>query len=60
MLGAWGCGVFQNDPAEVAEAFRALLAGRFAGVFERVVFGILDRDPAPKEAFQRTFAEFGA
>ncbi|WP_371645616.1 TIGR02452 family protein [Streptomyces sp. NBC_00597] len=60
VLGAWGCGVFQNDPAEVAEAFRALLAGRFAGVFERVVFGILDRDPAPKEAFQRTFAEFGA
>ncbi|MEV0411733.1 TIGR02452 family protein [Streptomyces sp. NPDC050448] len=60
VLGAWGCGVFQNDPAEVAEAFRALLAGRFAGVFERVVFGVLDRNPGPREAFERAFAGFGA
>ncbi|MET9883193.1 TIGR02452 family protein [Streptomyces sp. NPDC006430] len=60
VLGAWGCGVFQNDPAEVAEAFRGLLAGRFAGVFERVVFGVLDRDPGPREAFERAFAGFGA
>ncbi|MFG2875501.1 TIGR02452 family protein [Streptomyces sp. NPDC048337] len=55
VLGAWGCGVFMNDPAEVAEAFRALLAGRFAGVFERVVFGILDRDPRTREPFDRAF-----
>ncbi|MFI1281069.1 TIGR02452 family protein [Streptomyces sp. NPDC020858] len=59
VLGAWGCGVFQNDPAEVAEAFRGLLAGRFAGVFERVVFGVLDRKPESREAFERAFAGFG-
>ncbi|MGW7332305.1 TIGR02452 family protein [Streptomyces sp. NPDC054840] len=55
VLGAWGCGVFQNDPAQVAEAFRSLLADRFDGVFERVVFGILDRDPTTREAFDRAF-----
>ncbi|MFD8020372.1 TIGR02452 family protein [Streptomyces lavendulae] len=55
VLGAWGCGVFRNDPAQVAEAFRGLLTGRFAGVFEEVVFGILDRSPAPREAFERAF-----
>ncbi|WLQ39050.1 TIGR02452 family protein [Streptomyces laculatispora] len=46
VLGAWGCGVFQNDPAEVAGVFRTLLTdgGRFAGHFEQVVLGILDRD----------------
>ncbi|MFB7181460.1 TIGR02452 family protein [Streptomyces sp. NPDC056257] len=60
VLGAWGCGVFQNDPAQVAEAFRGLLAGRFAGVFERVVFGVLDRKPETREAFERAFADFGA
>ncbi|AXE24188.1 TIGR02452 family protein [Streptomyces globosus] len=59
VLGAWGCGVFRNDPAEVAEAFRALLAGRFAGVFERVVFGILDRNPEPRQAFERAFGGNG-
>ncbi|UQX04096.1 TIGR02452 family protein [Streptomyces sp. RerS4] len=55
VLGAWGCGVFRNDPAQVAEAFRSRLTGRFEGVFERVVFAVLDRDPGPREAFARAF-----
>ncbi|MFF3391992.1 TIGR02452 family protein [Streptomyces sp. NPDC002669] len=61
VLGAWGCGVFRNDPAEVAGAFRALLldGGRFAGHFEQIVFGILDRNPgsAIRAAFDRTFGD---
>ncbi|MER6070345.1 TIGR02452 family protein [Streptomyces sp. NPDC001817] len=61
VLGAWGCGVFQNDPAQVAGAFRALLGpgGRFAGTFQRVVFGVLERTPgtAVREAFARAFPE---
>lgn len=61
VLGAWGCGVFQNDPAQVADAFRALLGpgGRFAGAFEHVVFGILDRTPdSPvRAAFVRAFPQ---
>lgn len=61
VLGAWGCGVFQNDPAQVAEAFRALLGpgGRFASTFAHVVFGVLDRTPgsAVRAAFARAFAQ---
>ncbi|WP_435843542.1 TIGR02452 family protein, partial [Streptomyces hirsutus] len=61
VLGAWGCGVFRNDPAQVAAAFRALLepGGRFAGAFEHVVFGILDRTRGSevRTAFERTFAD---
>ncbi|MGY1581999.1 TIGR02452 family protein [Streptomyces sp. MN13] len=61
VLGAWGCGVFQNDPAQVAGAFQGLLrpGGRFAGVFEHVVFGVLDRTPGAvvRAAFARTFPE---
>ncbi|MFD3918551.1 TIGR02452 family protein [Streptomyces sp. NPDC058595] len=65
VLGAWGCGVFRNDPARVAGAFRALLVrsregggGRFAGHFDEVVFAVLDRtaDSATLEAFRGTFA----
>ncbi|GAA2572222.1 MULTISPECIES: TIGR02452 family protein [Streptomyces] len=59
VLGAWGCGVFRNDPAQVAGAFRALLGpgGRFDGTFERVAFGILDRTPGGtvRAAFEHAF-----
>ena len=54
VLGAWGCGVFRNDPAHVAQAFADALA-RFAGSFDRVVFAV--RDPGGRNiaAFQRQF-----
>ncbi|WP_133915643.1 TIGR02452 family protein [Streptomyces sp. NBC_00582] len=59
VLGAWGCGVFRNDPAQVAGAFRTLLGpgGRFGQRFERVVFGVLDRTPGAvvRTAFERVF-----
>lgn len=42
VLGAWGCGVFRNDPTEVAGLFGEALEGRFAGAFARVVFAVLD------------------
>lgn len=44
ILGAWGCGVFRNDPAEVAELFaEALLpGGTYEGVFQAITFAVLD------------------
>ncbi|MFD4628293.1 TIGR02452 family protein [Streptomyces sp. NPDC058284] len=65
VLGAWGCGVFMNDPAQVAGAFHALLGagGRFAGQFTHVVFGVLDRTKGAvtRGAFEEAFArETGA
>lgn len=58
VLGAWGCGVFRNDPSEVAATFARLLRGAYAGAFERVVFGVYDRsrDKATLHAFERAFA----
>ncbi|MFJ4905123.1 TIGR02452 family protein [Streptomyces sp. NPDC093249] len=60
VLGAWGCGVFRNDPEQVAGAFRALLTGegRFAGHFEEIVFAVLDRarDTPTLAAFTRVLA----
>jgi uncharacterized protein (TIGR02452 family) len=60
VLCAWGCGVFRNDPAQVAGAFRELLVeGRFEGYFEEVVFAVLDRTPraTTRAAFERVFAK---
>ncbi|MFO0553065.1 MAG: TIGR02452 family protein [Polyangiaceae bacterium] len=45
VLGAWGCGVFGNDPRDVAGAFATHLAGPWRGVFEHVVFAIHDASP---------------
>ena len=46
VLGAWGCGVFRNDPDTVAEAFAAhLREGAWAGRFARVRFSVLDNTP---------------
>lgn len=43
VLGAWGCGVFRNDPAVIARLFHeALTSARFAGIFRRIVFAVLD------------------
>ncbi|GAB7029418.1 TIGR02452 family protein [Streptomyces sp. NPDC021749] len=60
VLGAWGCGVFRNEPADVARAFAAQLrgAGRFADRFGRVVFAVLDRrkDSPTRAAFAEAFA----
>jgi uncharacterized protein (TIGR02452 family) len=43
VLGAWGCGVFGNDPAVVATVFARLLQPS-AG-FDQVVFAVHDRRP---------------
>ncbi|SDP20715.1 TIGR02452 family protein [Lentzea jiangxiensis] len=55
VLGAWGCGVFGNDPATVARIFA--LALRDNRYFEHVVFAVLDRhEGAPTfSAFAEVF-----
>jgi len=42
VLGAWGCGVFANDPLQTAKDFHDALEGEFAGSFKRIVFAITD------------------
>lgn len=44
VLGAWGCGVFRNDPAIVAQMFADLLLGngQFSVRFKSVLFSVLD------------------
>jgi uncharacterized protein (TIGR02452 family) len=59
VLGAWGCGVFRNDPAAVAGWFAQLLRGQgaFRSAFRRVTFAVLDRngDGATIGAFAQLF-----
>ena len=41
VLGAWGAGVFGNDPMVVARAFADLLRGPFDRTFRSVVFAVI-------------------
>ncbi|MFI0981073.1 TIGR02452 family protein [Streptomyces sp. NPDC021093] len=60
VLGAWGCGVFMNEPPVVAGVFRDLLTGdgRFADRFDRVTLAVLDRtgEGPTLAAFRTAFA----
>jgi uncharacterized protein (TIGR02452 family) len=55
VLGAWGCGVFKNDPEVIAELFARALRGRFAGVFAKVVFAVLDSSGEAIRPFEERF-----
>ena len=45
VLGAWGCGIFKNDPEMIADCFNYWLKGpRFCGAFDKVVFAIFEKN----------------
>jgi uncharacterized protein (TIGR02452 family) len=45
VLGAWGCGAFENDATMVAGLFRKAIFENFAGAYTTLRFAILDRSP---------------
>ncbi|WP_241329998.1 TIGR02452 family protein [Chryseobacterium arthrosphaerae] len=53
ILGAWGCGVFKNDPKEIAGLFKKYLHGKYKNKFKRVVFAVLTK----KEEMLKPFEE---
>ena len=55
ILGAWGCGVFQNDPKVIAKLFHQQFNGRFKNKFKKVVFAIYSRNEKFIEAFNELF-----
>lgn len=60
LLGAFGCGAFENDPELVAQLYKEVLSEtEFAGLFKRVAFGIIDIGGTHNlETFERSFRGF--
>jgi uncharacterized protein (TIGR02452 family) len=59
VLGAWGCGVFANDPAQIAQLFaEALAEPAIRGRFRRIDFAVFDPKPphAVLQAFERALS----
>ena len=60
-LGAWGCGVFGHNPADMAGYFREVLIDeKYCELFDGVVFAILDKTKSSPNytAFEKTFADY--
>ncbi|WP_217592484.1 TIGR02452 family protein [Cohnella sp. GbtcB17] len=60
ILGAFGCGVFKNDPVKVAGWWRALLVEeRYGSLFEHITFAVLDgsKNRACIKAFEDAFGK---
>ena len=59
VLGAWGCGVFRNNPQKVAEFFGKVLLNdsEFTHAFEYVSFSIPEhkKNPVNSLAFEKVF-----
>jgi len=55
VLGAWGCGVFQNEPLEIAAIFADFLKGKYENAFEKVVFAIKSDKPQFIQPFCQHF-----
>jgi uncharacterized protein (TIGR02452 family) len=55
VLGAWGCGVFQNNPIMVASLFAEMLGanGTFRSCFNHIVYAIYDQ--SKNQEVLRTF-----
>lgn len=55
VLGAWGCGVFQNEPIEIAAIFADFLSGKYKNVFEKIVFAVKSDKPQFIQPFKERF-----
>lgn len=55
ILGAWGCGVFQNDPKTIARLFKEHFNEKFKNQFKRVVFAIYSKNEKFIKAFKDEF-----
>lgn len=56
VLGAWGCGVFANDPDMVASVFAKLIYGKYKDKFSHIRFSVFDKTKEQKVL--QTFKEY--
>lgn len=57
VLGAWGCGVFRNDPHDIARLFGKHLYGKFQNHFKKVVFAVYSKNERFIQPFKEIFEQ---
>lgn len=56
ILGAWGCGVFRNEPKDVARYFKEVINSKFKNSFKQIIYAVYDSSEKKQNflAFQNT------
>lgn len=57
VLGAWGCGVFRNDPDDVAQYFKEVIETKFKDEFRKILFAVYSRNERFVKPFLREFGK---
>ncbi len=57
VLGAWGCGVFQNEPEVIAKCFKDVIESTFKNEFQKIEFAIFSRQEKYIKPFYREFGK---
>ncbi len=52
ILGAWGCGVFRNEPVMIANLFQKHFQGKYKNVFKKVIFAIYTKNESLLQTFE--------
>jgi len=55
ILGAWGCGVFRNDPNDIARYFHEVIEEDYRYSFKKIVFAVYSRNERFINPFYKLF-----
>lgn len=55
ILGAWGCGVFGNNPADISKYFKEIIKQNYGSCFNKIVFAVYSDKDFFIEPFKRDF-----
>ena len=59
VLGAYGCGVFKNDPYNVAQYFKTILIDEnLRSYFDRIIFAVIGSASKNYDAFEQVFEQY--
>ncbi|HFA49667.1 MAG TPA: TIGR02452 family protein [Bacteroidetes bacterium] len=57
VLGAWGCGVFQNKPEDIADYFKEIIETKFKNDFNKIVFAVYSKNERFIAPFYEAFGK---
>jgi uncharacterized protein (TIGR02452 family) len=58
ILGAWGCGVFKNNPLTISDMFHEVINREFIGCFKNIMFAVINDHNSAGDNYNVFFDRF--